>query len=532
MIPAFLIFRTSMKRSATLDPAAAIEAARIALSKGEISTAERLCTQVLASGPQGARAWAILTETALLRNRPDAAIVCAERAATLLPHDPIGHILRAKCLMILGESVRAHEAAETALQRVGTAPEALDALGAIFGRLGQHQTAAQLLQRAVAARPDIPQYLFNLAATERMTGNLAAAELHCDAAIALDPHYCLAYYLRADLRTQTHERNHIAQMESLLRAATLGWHGETLLHFALAKELEDLGEHARAIDHVVAGGDLHRRSIQYEPSAEISNIDRIIRTQTRAWLGSFPAGFAEADPVFVVGLPRTGTTLIERIIASHSAVVSAGETNTFAAELHRETKVGSGALEVANLGRRYVEAVTAFAVPRNTRFIDKTLQNYLHCGIIHAALPRAKIILVHRHPLDACWAMYKAHFQEGLFSFSYDQLELAEYYLAFRRLAEHWRSVLPAHALLEVRYEDVVAQQAAQSRRITDFVGLPWEEDVLRFHESKVPSATASAVQVRRPIYSSSVGKWRFHAQRLGPLHARLARAIPSSELA
>jgi len=171
-------------------------------------------------------------------------------------------------------------------------------------------------------------------------------------------------------------------------------------------------------------------------------------------------------------------------------------------------------------------------VPRNTRFIDKTLQNYLHCGFIHAALPRAKIILIRRHPLDACWAMYKAHFQEGLFSFSYDQLELAEYYLAFRRLAQHWRSVLPAHALLEVRYEDIVGRQAAESRRIIDFLGLPWEEDVLRFHQSKVPSATASAVQVRRPIYSSSVGKWRFHAQHLSPLHARLARAIPSSELA
>jgi len=521
-----------LKRSTTLDPAAAIEAARIALSKGETSTAERLCTQVLASAPEAARAWAILTETALLRNRPDAAIVCAERAATLLPHDPIGHILRAKCFIILGEAVRARHAAETVLQRVGTAPEALDALGAIFGQLGQHQTAEQLLQRAVETRPDVPQYLFNLAATERMTGNLDAAELHCDAAIALDSHYCLAYYLRADLRTQTHERNHIAQMESLLRAATLGRQGEALLHFALAKELEDLGEHARAIDHVVAGGDLHRRSIQYDAAAEISDIDRIIRTQTQAWLVSLPAGFADTDPVFVVGLPRTGTTLVERIIASHSAVVSAGETNTFAAELHRATKAGSGTLEIADLGRRYVEAVTAFAVPRNTRFIDKTLQNYLHCGIIHAALPRAKIILIRRHPLDACWAMYKAHFQEGLFSFSYDQLELAEYYLAFRRLAQHWRSVLPAHALLEVRYEDIVGRQAAESRRIIDFLGLPWEEDVLRFHQSKVPSATASAVQVRRPIYSSSVGKWRFHAQHLSPLHARLARAIPSSELA
>jgi hypothetical protein len=151
--------------------------------------------------------------------------------------------------------------------------------------------------------------------------------------------------------------------------------------------------------------------------------------------------------------------------------------------------------------------------------------------MIHAALPRAKIILIRRHPLDACWAIYKAHFQ-GMFSFSYDQLELAEYYLAFRRLAHHWKSTLPSHTLLEVCYEDIVRDQTAESRRLIEFVGLPWEDEVLRFHDSQAPSATASAVQVRRPLYSSSVGKWRHHAERLTPLRTRLAREIPAAELA
>jgi hypothetical protein len=138
--------------------------------------------------------------------------------------------------------------------------------------------------------------------------------------------------------------------------------------------------------------------------------------------------------------------------------------------------------------------------------------------------------LVHRQPLDACWAIYKALFQ-GTFLFSYDQSELAEYYLAFRRLARHWKAMLPAHAFLEVSYEDIVRDQPAESRRLIAFADLPWEDGVLRFHESRAPSATASAVQVRRPIYVSSVGKWRHHAQRLAPLCARLAREIPASEL-
>jgi hypothetical protein len=175
--------------------------------------------------------------------------------------------------------------------------------------------------------------------------------------------------------------------------------------------------------------------------------------------------------------------------------------------------------------------VTGFRVPQNIRFIDKTLQNYLYCGLIHAALPAAKIILLQRHPLDACWAIYKAHFQD-MFSFSYHQIELAEYYLAFRRLSQHWRATLPPGVLLEIHYEDIIRDQSVASRRLIDFVGLPWDDAVLRFHESPAPSATASAVQVRRPIYSSSVGKWRHHEERLAPLRARLAREIPETELA
>jgi tetratricopeptide (TPR) repeat protein len=525
---------------------AATQAARRALADGDLATTERICTQVLARAPDDAGAWALLTETALQRGRPDAAIVCANRAVALTPKDPIGHILKAKCLLFSGEAGQALNAAETAAKIVGAAPQALnvqaldaqaldaqalDALGAIFGLLGRHDRAAKLFRRAVTTRPDVPQYLFNLAATERMTGMLEAAEAHCDAAISLDRQYGLAHYLRSDLRTQSVERNHIAEMEALIRQGKLSRPGEVMLHFALAKEHEDLDQHASAFDHVAAGSDLQRGSISYDGQAEIAEIDRIIDTQTRAWLSSRPAGSSIADPVFVAGLPRTGTTLVERIIGSHSAMISAGETGAFSVELRRATKAAPDSLDMADIGRRYVAAVAACNVPANRRFVDKTLQNYLHCGMIHAALPRAKIILVQRRPLDACWAIYKAHFQ-GKFLFSYHQIELAEYFLAFRRLARHWQSTLPRHALLEVNYEDIVNNPTAESRRLIEFAGLPWQDEVLRFYESQAPSATASAVQIRRPIYASSVGKWRHHGEPLQPLRTRLAREIAEAELA
>src|SRR5713226_2302307 len=410
---------TTAQQRANVPP---VNEARRAFANGDLATAERICSQVLAHAPDDGAVWALLTETALQRGRPDAAIVCADRAVALMPKDPLALVLRAKCLFVSGEARGAFEAAEAASKMIDDAPETLDACGAIFGLLGLHQRAKEFFLRAVAARPDAPQYLFNLAATERMTGALDEAEAHCDAAIALDRRYGLAHYLRSDLRIQTADRNHIEEMEALLRDGKLALPSEVILRFALGKEYEDLDAHDRAFDHV----------------AEIAEVDRIIQTHTRSWIDAAPAGYCDAAPVFVAGLPRTGTTLVERIIASHSAMSSVGETGAFATEMRRAMKGMPTAGDLADIGRRYIDSVTAFRKLRSQRFVDKTLQNYLYCGLVHAALPAARIILVQRHPLDACWAIYKAHFQ-GKFSFSYHQIELAEYYLAYRRLTRHWR---------------------------------------------------------------------------------------------
>lgn len=512
-------------RQAHLPP---IDEARRAFAAGDLAAVERICSQLLARSPDEGRAWALLTETALLRGRPDAAIVCANRAVEFMPADPVALVLRAKSLFASGEARAALEAAEAAARVAGDAPEALDAVGAMFGLLGLHAKAKEFFQRAVALRHDVPQYLFNLAATERMTGALGDAEAHCDAAIALDRQYALAYYLRSDLRIQTEDRNHIAEMEALIGGGKLAPPNEVMVRFALAKEHEDLERHDRAFEHVDAGCKLQHGLIKHDHAAEIAEIDRIIRTYTGSWLAAAPRGYSAAAPVFVCGLPRTGTTLVERILASHPALSSAGETSAFASEMTCSMKSGSN--EIANVGQRYVEQVAAFGVQRDVRFVDKTLQNYLYCGLIHAALPGAKIILLQRHPMDTCWAIYKALFQ-GKFAFAYDQIELAEYYLVYRRLSRHWRAALPPHVFMEISYEDIVKDQLAASRRLVAFLGLPWDEEVLRFHESPAPSATASAVQVRRPIYASSIGKWRHHADRLSPLRSRLAREIPEDEL-
>jgi len=214
------------------------------------------------------------------------------------------------------------KAAEKAFEVIGTAPEALDALGAIFGMLARHERAAELFRRAVAARPEVPQYLVNLAATERMLGLLDDAEMHCTLALAQNPGYALAHYIRSDLRLQSAERNHIGEMESLLEGDGLDWRSAVLVRYALGKECEDVEADDRAFAHVAAGARLLRQHVAYDVRTDIAAVEGHIAMQNRSWLAALARRGSDAAPVFVCGLPRTGTTLVERIIGAHSAVES------------------------------------------------------------------------------------------------------------------------------------------------------------------------------------------------------------------
>jgi tetratricopeptide (TPR) repeat protein len=500
--------------------AASLAGARASFAKGDVATTERLCKSLVETAPQTAGAWALLAETALLRNRPDAARICATKAAALAPYDARTRIVEAKVLFHVGEFLEALRAAQAAEPLIGEDPTAADALGGMFGLLGRHDAALRLSRRAVAARPEEPQYLFNLAATERMLGALEAAEAHCAAALDKAPTFALAHYIRADLRIQTRTCNHIGDMEKLLETGGLDWREQTMLRYALAKECEDIGEDTSAFAHVAAGAALWRANVPYDAQAELASIDRLIDSFK---MTAGAVGGIDDAPIFVCGLPRTGTTLVERIISSHSGVAAVGETGVFIAEAGRELRQNPSKPDFDRLGARYVAVTKGVFAPEKPRFVDKTLQNYLYCGLITSALPKSKIILVERDPFDVAWALYKTHFN-GNFLFSYDLAELAEYCRAYRRLVAHWKSTLPPERLLTVSYEEIVHDLLSQSRRILGFLELPWEDEVLRFHESQAPSATASAVQVRRSIYTSSIGRWRRHSESLQPFFARMTR--------
>jgi len=317
-------------------------------------------------------------------------------------------------------------------------------------------------------------------------------------------------------------------MEALITGAGAG-RGEVQLGYALSKELEDLGEYERAFAYLKRGAERRRRHLSYDVGADVAAMREIAKAFDADYLSDARSGFENDAPIFVMGLPRSGTTLIDRIISSHDLVQSLGEINDFALCLTRLAK-GAGAgkmglirasreLHPAPLGEAYLDSVQGYRVNR-AHFIDKTPANYLYVGLILKALPRAKIVHLRRDPMDNLYALYKTLFRMGC-PYSYDLDDLAAYYLAYHGLMQHWRG-LAGDRLIEIDYEAVVSDQEGQTRRLITALGLGWQDACLNFHKNKSASATASAAQVRQPIYKTSVALWRRYETELAPLIERL----------
>jgi len=398
-----------------------------------------------------------------------------------------------------------------------------------FTRLNRHREAADCYRRSLATQPRNPEYLYNLATAEIALGNMAAAELLLDHVIALAPHDYDAYYNRATLRKQTTANNHVADVEKLLAAALTNPAGEAALGYALAKELEDLAEYRHSFAALKRGGDGRKRLLSYRVDEDVRAMDAIAGAFGVDFFAKPAEGHAAAAPIFILGLPRSGTTLVDRILSAHSDVESLGEISNFASALMRATPSAKNKFELiaatakadlAAVGRAYVESMRALA-DGGERLIDKTPLNFLYTGLITRALPNATIVHVRRGAMDVCYAMYKTLFRMA-YPFSYDLGDLAAYYLSYRKLMMHWQSALPGR-IVEIRYEDIVSAQEATTRKLIADCGLAWEDACLSPEANAQPSLTASASQVRQKVYSSSVGLWRNYTNELQPLARVLA---------
>ena len=412
-------------------------------------------------------------------------------------------------------------------------PAASAAVADVYSRLGEYALAFELYDRAIAMRPNDSRYWFNRAAVRRFLGQLSEAESDYDRCIALDPSDVQAYLNRADLRIQTPERNHIARLEQMLSAQPRPWQAEVPLRYALAKEYEDLGQYARSWEQLAAGAALRRHHLQYDLARDLATVDWLIE--------AFPTGAAKAagadsrEPIFIVGMPRSGSTLVERMLGSHSQVFAAGELPDFGLAVvaaarerlgregtRRELIASSAHIDPAQLAADYLDRTRAHT-GKTPRFTDKLPLNYLYCGLIQRALPQARIVHVTRQPLATCYGVFKVLFEQG-YPFSYDLAEIGAYYLGYRRLMAHWEALMPGQ-ITEISYERLVANPEREARRLLTALELPWEASCLEFYRNPAPASTASASQVRRPIYSSSLAQWQHYATQLEPLRQQLETA-------
>jgi tetratricopeptide (TPR) repeat protein len=503
------------------------------LARRAYPEAHELCLAALQAEPEAARAWFLLGVLSADHQNPRKAAELFGRAAALDPGIARHHAHLARALIALNRRAEALAAVERAAELGPEDPLTLDTVGVVFTRAGLHGRALPFFERAVAGEAGNASFLYNLAAARQFAGDFVGAASAYDAAIDLEPDLYRAWSARTQLSRQTPERNSAPQLEALF--ATPSDDPDRALHLghALAKTYEDLGDPQAALTWLLRGKAAKRATLGYSAATDAALFSAAMRTATPAGRGD-----PSEEPIFVVGLPRSGTTLVDRILSSHPQVTSAGELSNFALLLKRATGTASSfvldedtlaaaaRVDMARLGADYV-ASTRPLTGATPRFVDKMPLNVLYAGLIHQALPNARIVCLRRDPMDVCLSNFRQLFATGFsyYNYSYDLADVARYYVGFDRLVAHWRSVLPPDRFTEIAYEGLVASQEATTRELLAFCGLPWDPRCLAFHENAAPVATASSVQVRQPLYASSVGRWRRYGEGLAPMRDVLAAA-------
>lgn len=507
-----------------------------ALNRSDWAQALTLARQVLTLAPRHAGVHFVAGVATLQMQQIPLALRYLKSAVDLNPARADYGAQWARALAAAKLMREAVEAADAAAALSPDDPLTLDALGVIYSQTNTHEKAADMFRRAAALRPEVANFRFNRATSLTFSGDLPAAEQEYEACLVRDPRYWKAHLALAQLRKQTAEDNHIDRLRSLMEQAGDDSVAQLYLHLALSKEYEDLGERERSFEHLVKGKAAGSpRSYSSDRDAALFKALEVAFAQPQP---QPPAqGHGSNEPIFVIGLPRSGTTLVDRILSSHSQVHSAGELPNFSIGLKRasgsrtphlldpDTVAQSHNVDWRRLGAAYVES-TRPGTGHTPRFVDKLPQNFLYAGYIARALPNARIVCLRRNPMDACLSNFRQLFTQTspFYDYSFDLLDTGRYYIMFDRLMAHWQRVLPGR-ILEVDYETIVDRQEESTRRILEFCGLPWEDACMRFELNQAPVSTASAVQVREPIYRSALQRWKRYEKQLAQLRSLLEQA-------
>jgi hypothetical protein len=502
-------------------------AIRAALARGEAEAAHRAALRWRADAPGTAEAAFLGGLAASMLGKLRAGIDLMEEAVSL----GAGGECLAQLARLYTQVRRDGDAAEA----LGAAERSLpadalgrDTMGCVYARLGDHAAALPHFAAAVRAEPANAAFRFNHATALSFLGRTDEAERAVEDLLARAPGDARAHHLLAGLRRQTPERNHLPRLAAV-RAAAQAPRDRLLLGYALAKEMEDVGDAGGAFAVLAETNAAHRARLPYRFANEAALFDAIEAVAPALARAAVSAPAADA-PIFVIGMPRTGTTLVDRILSSHPDVASAGELQALPLAVKAAAgTAGPVVLDVATvratanrdlaaIGRDYLARAAAHVPGARPRFVDKFPGNFLYAGLVARALPQARIVCLRRNPMDTVLANFRNLFAiaSRYYDWSYDLLDIAAYYHRFDRLMACWHARFPGR-ILEVGYEALVDDQAGETARLLAHCGLDWSDACLDFQANPAPVSTPSAAQVRRPLYRDAVGRWRRHADALEP---------------
>jgi len=401
------------------------------------------------------------------------------------------------------------------------------------------EDALRLIEVSSVRAPSSHVLSYSRANALRYYGRMEEATAEYERCLQLAPNYATAHWSLAYHEKSSPPGSRIDRIKKAQLATPENTLDQAYLCYALFKEYDDAGETELAWTSLQAGARIKRQSIQYDSALEQQGFEALQQLMTRDFARSdVPADASERVPIFIVGLPRTGTTLLERILGSHSQIVAGGELNDFNSALCWEADSFLGGamapgvveqvsnIDFAQVGRIYLQR-TQKKANGSSFLVDKNPVNFVNAGFISKALPNAKIICLNRSPMDACLSNLKELFGSDVYGYSYDLAELADHYLRFRRLVEHWQHVLPDQFHV-VDYENLVADPLGTTEQVMKFCGVPFEPDCIDITRNEAPVSTASSSQVRQPINTQGVDAWRKYAKHLEPLESRLRESLPS----
>lgn len=510
---------------------------------GRIEDAAARYERAVSLDPRDANAHNNLGVALVQLRRIDEARVQFERALHLRPDHAHAHHNLGNVLAQAGKIGDAIPHLEYACALNPDLVDTHRSLGAACRKEGRLDEAVRHYRHVLASRPDDAETHNELGTLLKFQGSFDAASTHYGQAIAIKPSYAHPHYNRAEIKTFYPGDPDLAALERLAVKEELSADDAVLIHFALAKALEDCGEFDRAFQHLREANDLKRRQICYDEPGVEQYLRQVATVFDRRLLDRFAnEGDASSAPIFVVGMPRSGSTLVEQILSTHPEIFGAGESIDFTTSLHTalsekaqafrfpECIPGLDGVTLRRIAQAYTTRLRARA-GGDLRIVDKTPANFIYVGLIHLIFPNAKIIHTVRNPIDTCLSCYSKLFTEGQ-QFSYDLAELGRLYCRYAALMAHWRSVLPPGTILDVSYGEVVDDLETQARRLIDHCGLPWDDRCLRFHENHRPVSTASTAQIRRPLFRTSLDRWRRYEPHLAPLLAELRTILPEDAFA